>query len=377
MIDFNRFIDEFRAAPEAPGVIRMALCHKAEAHDGSDALLSEYCHGLELLPQHSPIWYAAETYYALLQQVTACLWSSHVVFEDQYRWGDACPSPDFVDPGTTWLPGGFQADGKRGVVDMRRWEFHGTDAVPMLVANAGKNNYGHWLQNSIMGMFFVRDAISAGKILPVTPPLTDRQMRPLELIGITRDKIFETNEPAVYFPKVIYPSFISTHITSWPAKWGLECYNVIRARAHNGFAGTPPAYIYFTRKGYAGGHNRGIENEDELIDMLRSIGFQLIAPHENTFDENLYLVSGAKIIVSQIGAAMVDIAFAPKGCVVIELICDCYFNNVHLYLTHLFEQKLIRIVEPVIPESVGTPEGWRFKVSVDKVRHAALSVMNG
>jgi hypothetical protein len=375
MVEFVHFADKFTDAPEAPGTVRMAICHKVENHV-SEALLVDYCHGIELVSQPAD-WQARPTYYALLQNVTASLLSGLVVFEDKYRWGDSCPSPDFVDPDSTLLPGSFRHDGRRGIVDMQRWAFCERDVLPMIATNAGRGNYGHWLQNSMLAMFFVRDAINAGKILPVTPPLTAQQKRLLELIGISTDRILETREAAIFFPKAIYPSFISTHAGFQPGTWALECYNVIHERAYRGYSETPPDYIYFTRKGFAGGHKRGIENEDELIDMLRGLGFAIIAPHENSFDENLYLIRRAKVIVSQLGAAMADIAFAPAGCVVIELSCDHYFNNSHLYMTHLFGQKLIRIVSPLIPGTVDTPEGFRFHVPIDKVRRAALASTAG
>lgn len=77
-----------------------------------------------------------------------------------------------------------------------------------------------------------------------------------------------------------------------------------------------PNRIFITRKHTTKRHF----NEDELYAVLKPYGFQMVAPEEFTFEEQMTLFNNAEWIVTGSGAALTNLLFVSVSCVVICLI---------------------------------------------------------
>lgn len=76
-----------------------------------------------------------------------------------------------------------------------------------------------------------------------------------------------------------------------------------------------PKRIFITRKS---ANHRKI-NEEELFEILRPLGFEVIAPENYTFEEQMSIFNGAEWIVGCSGAAFTNLMFCSQGCIVICL----------------------------------------------------------
>lgn len=79
-----------------------------------------------------------------------------------------------------------------------------------------------------------------------------------------------------------------------------------------------PKYIFITRKNTSKRHF----NEEELFAELKQYGFQMIAPEEYSFEEQMKLFNGAKWIVGGTGAAFTNLLFSSPSCNIV-----CLFRN--------------------------------------------------
>ena len=63
--------------------------------------------------------------------------------------------------------------------------------------------------------------------------------------------------------------------------------------------------------------NRRHFNEKDVYGVLEKYGFSQIAPEQYSFEEQMALFNGARYIVSSSGAALSNLLFVPKDCIVI------------------------------------------------------------
>ncbi len=76
--------------------------------------------------------------------------------------------------------------------------------------------------------------------------------------------------------------------------------------------------IYLKRESYF----RKILNQDSIEKLLVENGFQVFTPDAHNLSEQIFLLSNAKVVVAQAGAALANIMFMPKGSLVISLMAD-------------------------------------------------------
>lgn len=84
------------------------------------------------------------------------------------------------------------------------------------------------------------------------------------------------------------------------------------------------------------GKSRPMINSMEIEEMVLEQGFEIIEPERLSFADQVRLFSSAELIVSQGGAALGNIVFAPTGCHVIVLTTWSPYT-IHYYFSNLAE----------------------------------------
>jgi Capsular polysaccharide biosynthesis protein len=82
------------------------------------------------------------------------------------------------------------------------------------------------------------------------------------------------------------------------------------------------------------GKSRPMANYTEVEALVQELGFEIIEPETLSFVEQVRLFSNAELIVSQGGAALGNIIFAPAGCHVIVLTTWSPYT-IHYYFSNL------------------------------------------
>jgi capsular polysaccharide biosynthesis protein len=104
--------------------------------------------------------------------------------------------------------------------------------------------------------------------------------------------------------------------------------------------------LFLLRTEKTSGNKRQITNMREIVDLAKEYGYFVIDPAELSFEEQRDLFRGARIVISPLGAAMVNLIFAPKGCKVIGLSPRFengdyfYFAILNSFLSHDFSYLL-------------------------------------
>lgn len=75
--------------------------------------------------------------------------------------------------------------------------------------------------------------------------------------------------------------------------------------------------IYLSR-----GHARAVENNDEITNLLKGRGFDIVLPEKLTFEEQVRLFHQADIIVGATGAAFSNLLFVKPGAEIVTLVSE-------------------------------------------------------
>jgi capsular polysaccharide biosynthesis protein len=186
--------------------------------------------------------------------------------------------------------------------------------------------YFHWLTDVLSRLYVVREGLD--ELVLVLPHWYDRleyvhsslrcfNLKSLEFIG--------PNE-VLRCRKVVLPSH-----TAPSGHYNEQIIREVRAIVLAAYGDHSQANdrIYISR-GRAG--RRRIGNEEPVADLLRDYGFQIVYTEDLSFQRQVEVCSRARYLVSNHGAGLTNMLFAPEGANILELrhhrddINNCYFT---------------------------------------------------
>ena len=98
-------------------------------------------------------------------------------------------------------------------------------------------------------------------------------------------------------------------------------------------------------------------NENEVLELLVSRGFQAVTMDGRTVVEQAALLSRAECVVAPHGAALANLVFAPPGTTVVELTNNNWPHPVFRHIAATMGFRYVAIVgdEPRSPAWLGSP----------------------
>jgi hypothetical protein len=210
-------------------------------------------------------------------------------------------------------------------------------------------NYIHWLTEMLPKLALI-DSVDAYKDIPFIIDAELHQnimesfhllnLRGRSIIKVSRDELIAIDRlimvsPVAYVPFDFKPKLIPDKININPGSLffspdGLRVMREVLVARLRGAVGGKKKQRFFLRRS---GKSRPINNSIEVEAMVLEHGFEVIEPETLSFADQVRLFSSAELIVSQGGAALGNIIFAPAGCHVIVLttwspyIIHYYFSN--------------------------------------------------
>ena len=187
--------------------------------------------------------------------------------------------------------------------------------------------YFHWLTDALTRLFVVRDRVD-GLTLMLPWEFARREFvkRSLEVFGVKNVDFIQPDE-VVQCRSLVMP----TH-TAPSGHFKADVIRGVRAKLLDAFGDASyrgaGERIYISRRS-AG--RRRIANEDELLPILRRLGFAVICTEELSFQDQVKVASRARYLVSNHGAGLTNMLFMREGGTVLELrhradwINNCYF----------------------------------------------------
>jgi len=192
----------------------------------------------------------------------------------------------------------------------------------VLLTARGASNYFHWLIEVIPKLHLL-DEHGKYKNMPlvIEANMPKQHYELLKNIIGNKRKILLADIDTHYIVKhAVIPSRLSSLVFDYQPDCRIEyddfrfnpiAIQYLRKRLLKGDASNNKRRLYLTRKG---SKIRSLVNEQEIEDLFKQYGFEIVYPGKLNFNEQLGLFSSAEIIAGPSGAAFSNIVFAPKNC---------------------------------------------------------------
>jgi hypothetical protein len=235
----------------------------------------------------------------------------------------------------------------------------------LVLCHAFHRNYGVWLLDCLPFLLPWRVPLRQGGLAVLVPPLTDWQWRTLELLDVPASAVIVTSELSVLCDDMIVPGLNlldvepateavepaidpETEPRSYdlrqPEPTVIEAIQVLRTGICPVAVTDRPEYVYISRRGTES--FRHLSNEDEVEAVMMRLGFAVVRTEDLSFDEQVATFARARVIAGPHGAGLNNAAFAPAGCLVLDICADSWPNPWFVRLTQLFEHNYLPVDFP-------------------------------
>ena len=233
---------------------------------------------------------------------------------------------------------------ENGVLDTMLWpRWRSISGSFVLLATPWSDRYYfHWVLDALPRLAIIEQFAQLNSLPLIVPgKLTSFHHESLDLAGVSADRLFSFDGSAwqvdtLYFPQLLGPTGNpSPHAVAW-----------LRSRFLSREPGKPAVAkrrIYLTRRDTS---QRRVLNEEEIIDYLAGIGFEIVCPSQMSFSEQIRLFRNVEIVIAPHGGGSTNMVFAPKGATLIEFFGDNYINGCYWALTSICGQSYASLIGP-------------------------------
>lgn len=340
----------------------------SDEYDAGSAILEDSPIG----EAYSSLRWRSTLYLASFRDAIVDVDNGIVGFGENRLWGDSIANTLKSPRGLARSPDMFLLNGRYGRLEVQEPSFI-ADGPAMLAQHwACPTNYGHWMMNTLFSIFLMRKELSAGKLKLLFPVLSDGERQQILRMGAPPTSIVEIDRRYAHCPRLLYPSPLTTSGNLTPHATINAFFGFLRQRFLPAEKLERPSLVYITRLGYRPEGRcvtRRMTNERELIEALRPLGFAVMAPHDLDFASQIHMLSNARIVIGQFGAALWNASFAPKGSWLIEIATGNWVSNEYLYAAHLAGRRFSRIaIEPMaIETSPDDPDDFDFVAPIERI----------
>jgi hypothetical protein len=219
------------------------------------------------------------------------------------------------------------------------------------------DNYFHFLYDAVPTLYqylSLRKTMPTLRLLMTSAPLYPFVMDTLSLLGI-RDIDTIRADPRTLYKTVLVASSPTHEGCSneppHPSVWSV--YNRMKNAAETGDV-SPPKKVYVSRRSWVHGDTsnlgtnyttrRRMECEDELVEALKTKGYEEVFCESLTMAQKVRLFSNATHVVGAIGGGMCNLVFANPTCKVVCIVSPEFerINNRFLYTIQHTDLTMLR-----------------------------------
>ena len=237
-------------------------------------------------------------------------------------------------------------------------------------------NYYHWIHDALLRLHGAEDHLPS-EVKYLVPPLSQAFKREtLHMLGLHDEQLVTFTGEEVWQCERLWFASLPPSGAEVP-----EAVSWLRERIFSATATRPSSSarrrLYISRKGAV--HGR-VVNEDELVSVLESKGFEIIEPEQMSVAEQVQMFSQAEYIVAPHGAGQTNMVFAGPSCKNLELLEPKWASD--RTGASAFWTLAETIGQPfayVVCDSVSSSRGWRadLYVSPAVLENALASVLDG
>lgn len=204
--------------------------------------------------------------------------------------------------------------------------------------------YSHWLFDALPRLMMLERVSRPGIQLILFGKLNQWQADSLRLLGYDRCDILELRDRHIECEVLHFPSAVGETGSLSPRALGFLRQRLLGGRAPDR-AGHRRLYISRRLAG-----RRHIVNEDELMPILQSKGFEVVMTEQMPFEEQVALFAEADIVIGAHGAGLSNLAFAPANCRLLEILPPtCPRWMYYLLCAQLGQKYFYLIADETIP----------------------------
>jgi capsular polysaccharide biosynthesis protein len=243
-------------------------------------------------------------------------------------------------------------------------------SVATLSLSGLENNYYHWLTECLARYYLLEKSRFKPDfyILSNTLPFQEQYIK---LLGIDRDKILKINpNTLIQANEIIVPSLINNweyvdfrgynhYQKQWLPNWIGNLYT--ENKKSEIVTGTR---LYISRS-FA--NYRKLENEDEVIKLLKKYGFKVYHLENMSVEEQVELFSNASVILGAHGAGFSNIYFCNQDVIICELFSEHYHESSFRILANVLGLKYNYIIGKTKKIKNIHPKQENMFIDVEKV----------
>ncbi len=238
---------------------------------------------------------------------------------------------------------------------------------------AAKNYYYHWVFEAIPKLHILKSSGDFDKVdYFLIPGMAMRYQREyLEHFGITPDKIIcEDDVHHIQADELMVTSDVKLfdHHPKWVCDFLHESFTSKIS------AGTPQKLVYVARGDAA--RSRRVQNEPELIEMLKNYGFETYYLSKLSVREQVALFNSARVIVGAHGGGLSNYVFCRPGTKVLEFYPDQYIRPIFLDVAEKRGLEYHYQVFPATGKAENTIQGEALGINIDvKAAETAIAAL--
>lgn len=195
------------------------------------------------------------------------------------------------------------------------------DCPVLFAINSFCASYGHFVLTTLPIVLSFLDEIARHDLKVVIPADAPAWMTSiLDELGVTEIMLLRLANRPCYFRTAIVSNILDASNTRAPNP---ACLTWSRALFGKQFPSLRKGRRIFVRRSAVGNlSSRILANESEIIEALRSNGFDIVEPAAMTFSSQVEAFRGADVVVSPHGSTLANLIFCRPGTRVLDLMPD-------------------------------------------------------
>lgn len=183
----------------------------------------------------------------------------------------------------------------------------------------GDENYAHWLLRYLMRLALIEDSEDLRRLPLLTiDTLSPYQRDSLAMLGYDDGNLIKVpRNVAIRCSDIHLPACLRTDLPALGIGLRWLRKKFLTPEIIGGAA--PARRIFVSRRDAPSRH---MTNEDEVLDALAPFGVEAVELGRLSFAEQVALFAQAELVIGPHGAGLVNIAFSPDSCPLIELVSD-------------------------------------------------------
>jgi tetratricopeptide (TPR) repeat protein len=268
---------------------------------------------------------------------------SATISSDNRLLGDLSPESPILEPGHP-----DRHPSKHSILSLEKLPYcHQIDGTVAVLSGLLNDVYFHWMFDVLPRFELLnRSGIYLNEIdFFVIDDRTPFQQESLEILNIPKSKVLNISQIThLQATQLVVPSFPGS--VAWMPPWTCEFLRTHFLTLENDISSDVNHRIYISRKN---AKTRRILNEDEVIEFLEKLGFNIVTLESMSVLEQAALLANASVVIAPHGSGLTNLVFCQPGTKVIEILSPNYVYHCYWLVSNLVDLEYYYVLGEKLP----------------------------